>query len=103
LFEGNRLVRACVAAVVAALAAPAVANAHSRAATVALDYRLSLDAQAHGVGAGVAALTLSWLGVFFHGVVAAALPATRMRIACAAALAVEVTALLGALSIKEAP
>jgi hypothetical protein len=57
---------------------------------------------AGAIGAGVAALTLSWLGVFFHGVVVAALPPTPMRLACAAALGAGVTALLGALSIQEA-
>jgi hypothetical protein len=55
---------------------------------------------AGAVGAGVAALTLSWVGVFFHGVVVAALPATPVRLACAAALAGGVVSLVGALSLQ---
>ena len=55
---------------------------------------------AGAVGAGVAALTLSWVGVFFHGVVVAALPATPVRLACAAALGGGVVSLVGALSLQ---
>jgi hypothetical protein len=55
---------------------------------------------AGAVGAGVAALTLSWVGVFFHGVVVAALPATSVRIACAAALGGGLVSLVGALSLQ---
>jgi len=55
---------------------------------------------AGAVGAGVAALTLSWVGVFFHGVVIAALPATPVRLACAAALGGGVVSLVGALSLQ---
>lgn len=55
---------------------------------------------AGAVGAGVAALTLSWVGVFFHGVVVAALPATPVRLACAAALGGGLVSLVGALSLQ---
>jgi hypothetical protein len=55
---------------------------------------------AGAIGAGVAALTLSWFAVFLHGAVIAALPALPVRLACAIALAGGVLALLGALSIR---
>lgn len=55
---------------------------------------------AGAIGAGVAALTLSWFGVFLHGAVIAALPAVPVRFACAVALGGGVLALLGALSIR---
>lgn len=55
---------------------------------------------AGAIGAGVAALTLSWFAVFLHGAVIAALPALPVRLACAIALAGGVLALVGALSIR---
>jgi hypothetical protein len=55
---------------------------------------------AGAIGAGVAALTLSWFAVFLHGAVIAALPALPVRLACTIALAGGVLALLGALSIR---
>jgi hypothetical protein len=55
---------------------------------------------AGAIGAGVAALTLSWFAVFLHGAVVAALPALPVRLACTAALGGGVVALLGSLSIR---
>jgi hypothetical protein len=54
---------------------------------------------AGAIGAGVAALTLSWVGVFFHGAVVAALPGAGVRIACAAALGAGLVALAGSLTV----
>jgi hypothetical protein len=51
---------------------------------------------AAAVGAGVAALTLSWLGVFFHGAIVAALPGNAIRLGCALALGGGLVALTGA-------
>lgn len=55
---------------------------------------------AGAIGAGVAALTLSWLGVFLHGAVIAALPALAMRTLCVVALGGGVIALVGSLSVR---
>ncbi|HEY2328156.1 MAG TPA: hypothetical protein VGH52_11795 [Gaiellaceae bacterium] len=55
---------------------------------------------AGAIGAGVAALTLSWLGVFLHGAVISALPAFPMRLVCAVALAGGLLALAGSLSVR---
>jgi hypothetical protein len=56
---------------------------------------------AGGLGAGVAAWTLSWFGVFFHGAVIAALPGTVVRAFCAAAVAGGLTAVAGSLAVHE--
>lgn len=56
---------------------------------------------AGGLGAGVAAWTLSWLGVFFHGAVIAALPGDVVRLCCAAALTCGLVALAGSLTVHE--
>ncbi|HEX5448764.1 MAG TPA: hypothetical protein VFW85_01750 [Gaiellaceae bacterium] len=55
---------------------------------------------AGAIGAGVAALTLSWLGVFLHGAVIAALPALSMRMLCVVALGGGVIALVGSLNVR---
>jgi len=55
---------------------------------------------AGAIGAGVAALTLSWLGVFLHGAVIAALPANPVRVLCVVALGGGVIALVGSLSVR---
>jgi hypothetical protein len=55
---------------------------------------------AGGIGAGIAAVTLSWLGVFFHGAVIAAVPAQTARLACAVALAGGLVAAAGALAVR---
>jgi hypothetical protein len=55
---------------------------------------------AGAIGAGVAALTLSWFAVFLHGAIVAALPALPVRVACTIALGGGVLALVGALSIR---
>jgi hypothetical protein len=47
----------------------------------------------------VAALTLSWLGVFFHGAIVAALPGDAIRVGCALALGGGLVALTGALKV----
>lgn len=52
------------------------------------------------IGAGVAALTLSWLGVFLHGAVIAALPALPIRVLCTVALGGGVIALVGSLNVR---
>jgi hypothetical protein len=54
---------------------------------------------AAAVGAGIAALTLSWLGVFFHGGIVAALPGDAIRAGCALALGGGLVALTGALKV----
>jgi hypothetical protein len=56
---------------------------------------------AGGLGAGIAAWTLSWFGVFFHGAVIAALPGTVVRACCAAAVAGGLTAVAGSLTVHE--
>lgn len=56
---------------------------------------------AGGIGAGIAALTLPWIGVYFHGVVVAALPGTAMRFGCALACAAGLIALCGSLVVHE--
>jgi hypothetical protein len=55
---------------------------------------------AGAIGAGVAALTLSWFGVFLHGAVIAALPALPVRLLCVFALGGGVIALVGSLSVR---
>jgi hypothetical protein len=54
---------------------------------------------AAAVGAGIAALTLSWLGVFFHGAIVAALPGDAIRVGCALALGGGLVALTGAMKV----
>lgn len=71
------------------------------AAFIALSRGVGRAYAAGGIGAGIAAVTLSWLGIFFHGAVIAALPASAVRIACAVALAGGLTAVAGALSVRE--
>jgi hypothetical protein len=56
---------------------------------------------AGGLGAGVAAWTLSWVGVFFHGAVIAALPGDVVRVCCAAALGCGLVAVAGSLAVHE--
>lgn len=56
---------------------------------------------AGGLGAGVAAWTLSWWGVFFHGAVIAALPGDVVRACCALALAAGLVAVAGSLTVHE--
>jgi hypothetical protein len=56
---------------------------------------------AGGIGAGIAALTLPWIGVFFHGAVIAALPAKAIRFGCAAAIVCGLVALAGSLEVHE--
>lgn len=56
---------------------------------------------AGGLGAGVAAWTLSWIGVFFHGAVIAALPGDVVRLCCAAALTCGLVAVAGSLTVHE--
>lgn len=56
---------------------------------------------AGGLGAGVAAWTLSWVGVFFHGAVIAALPGNVVRVCCAVALAFGLIAVAGSLTVHE--
>lgn len=56
---------------------------------------------AGGLGAGIAAWTLSWFGVFFHGAVIAALPADAVRACCAVALAGGLVAVAGSLAVHE--
>lgn len=56
---------------------------------------------AGGLGAGVAAWTLSWFGVFFHGAVIAALPADVVRVCCALAFAAGLIAVAGSLTVHE--
>ena len=55
---------------------------------------------AGGLGAGVAAWTLSWFGVFFHGAVIAALPGDAVRACCAAALVGGLVAVAGSLTVQ---
>lgn len=55
---------------------------------------------AGAIGAGVAALTLSWLGVFLHGEVISALPALPVRLLCIVALGGGVIALVGSLAVR---
>lgn len=55
---------------------------------------------AGAIGAGVAALTLSWLGVFLHGAVISALPALPVRLLCVVALGGGVIALVGSLNVR---
>jgi hypothetical protein len=77
-----------VSLVVASVAAWLIASGHgARRAYVA-----------GTIGAGVAALSLSWLGVFFHGAVIAALPASAIRLACAATFTAGLISLGGALA-----
>jgi hypothetical protein len=79
-----------IAAVVAIVAAGLIAGGRgARRAYVA-----------GAIGAGVAALTLSWLGVFLHGAVIAALPANPVRVLCVVALGGGVIALVGSLSVR---
>jgi len=54
---------------------------------------------AGAIGIGVAAFCLSWVGVFFHGVVISALPATTTRLTCALAFTFGLVALIGAVSV----
>ena len=56
---------------------------------------------AGGLGAGIAAWTLSWWGVFFHGAVIAALPGDVVRACCALALAGGLVAVAGSLTVHE--
>jgi hypothetical protein len=56
---------------------------------------------AGGIGAGIAALTLPWVGVFFHGLVISALPATAVRAACALAFGAGLVALAASLAVRE--
>jgi hypothetical protein len=56
---------------------------------------------AGGLGAGIAAWTLSWWGVFFHGAVIAALPGDAVRACCAVALAGGLVAVAGSLTVHE--
>jgi hypothetical protein len=56
---------------------------------------------AGGIGAGIAALTLPWVGVFFHGLVISALPATVVRVTCALAFGAGLVALAASLTVRE--
>jgi hypothetical protein len=56
---------------------------------------------AGGIGAGIAALTLPWVGVFFHGLVISALPATAVRAVCALAFGAGLVALAASLAVRE--
>lgn len=79
-----------IAAVVAIVAAALIASGRgARRAYVA-----------GAIGAGVAALTLSWFGVFLHGAVIAALPALPVRMLCVVALGGGVIALVGSLAVR---
>jgi hypothetical protein len=55
---------------------------------------------AGGLGAGIAAWTLSWFGVFFHGAVIAALPGDAVRALCAIALTGGLVAVAGSLAVQ---
>jgi len=78
-----------IAVAVAAIALVVVGRGVARAYT------------AGGLGAGVAAWTLSWIGVFFHGAVIAALPGNAVRACCVAALAAGLVAVAGSLTVHE--
>ncbi|HEY5295514.1 MAG TPA: hypothetical protein VIJ70_08570 [Gaiellaceae bacterium] len=54
---------------------------------------------AGAIGIGVAAFCLSWVGVFFHGVVISALSANTTRVTCALAFTFGLVALIGAVSV----
>ena len=54
---------------------------------------------AGAIGVGVAAFCLSWVGVFFHGVVISALSANTTRVTCALAFTFGAIALVGAVSV----
>ena len=54
---------------------------------------------AGAIGVGVAAFCLSWVGVFFHGVVISALSATTTRVTCTLAFTFGLVALIGAVSV----
>jgi hypothetical protein len=76
-----------------------VAVAAACLAFVAIGRGVERAYAAAAVGAGVAALTLSWLGVFFHGAIVAALPGDAIRVGCALALGGGLVALTGALKV----
>jgi hypothetical protein len=78
-----------------------LAIAHAGAALLAFSRGVARVYLAGGIGAGIAALTLPWLGVFFHGAVVAALRATALRFGCTLALGGVLVALAASLAVRE--
>jgi hypothetical protein len=78
-----------------------IAVAVAAVALVVFAHGITRVYTAGGLGAGVAAWTLSWWGVFFHGAVIAALPGVAVRLCCALALAGGLVAVAGSLTVHE--
>ena len=78
-----------------------IALAIGAVALVVLGRGITRIYTAGGLGAGIAAWTLSWFGVFFHGAVIAALPGAIVRACCATAVACGLVAVAGSLTVHE--